>query len=118
MGSFPVYLDCRRHRSAAWSHEANVARNRRAGNDFEVCAVLTSGAHSSAVELRHLRYFVGVAEALNFRAAAEALHVSAPALSKQIRILEEELGVRLLDRDTTGARLNGRARRRRGGAAA
>jgi len=57
------------------------------------------------VELRHLRYFVGVAEALNFRAAAEALHVSAPALSKQIRLLEEDIGVRLLDRDTTGARL-------------
>jgi LysR family transcriptional regulator, benzoate and cis,cis-muconate-responsive activator of ben and cat genes len=57
------------------------------------------------VELRHLNYFVGVAEALNFRAAAEALHVSAPALSRQIRDLEEELGVRLLDRNTQAVRL-------------
>ena len=57
------------------------------------------------MELRHLRYFVAVADALNFRAAAGALHVSAPALSKQIKDLEEELGVRLLDRDTQSVRL-------------
>jgi DNA-binding transcriptional LysR family regulator len=57
------------------------------------------------VELRHFNYFVAVAEALNYRAAAEALHVSAPALSRQIKDLEEELGVRLLDRDTQSVRL-------------
>ena len=57
------------------------------------------------MELRHLRYYVGVAEALSFRAAAENLHVSAPALSKQIKELEGELGVRLLDRDTQRVRL-------------
>jgi DNA-binding transcriptional LysR family regulator len=57
------------------------------------------------VELRHLRYFVGVANTLNFRAAAENLHVSAPALSRQIKDLEEEMGLRLFDRDTTKVRL-------------
>jgi len=50
--------------------------------------------------LRQLEYLVAVAEALSFRAAAAACHVSQPALSEQIRLLEEQLGVRLLERDS------------------
>lgn len=57
------------------------------------------------MELRHLRYFVAVARTLSFRGASEDLHLSTPALSKQIKDLENELGVRLLDRDTKHVRL-------------
>src|SRR6185436_13535329 len=57
------------------------------------------------MELRHLRYFVGVAEAENISRAALRLHVSQPALSRQIRDLEEELGFALLERSAKSVRL-------------
>jgi len=50
------------------------------------------------MELRHLRYFVAVAEDLNFTKAAAKLHLAQPSLTRQIHNLEEEIGVRLLSR--------------------
>ncbi len=57
------------------------------------------------MELRHLRYFIAVAEDENVSRAALKLHVSQPALSRQIRDLEDELGFLLLERSAKSVRL-------------
>jgi DNA-binding transcriptional LysR family regulator len=62
------------------------------------------------MELRHLRYFVAVAEELSFTKAAQKLRLAQPSLTRQVRNLEEEIGVRLLDRANNRVALTGEGR--------
>jgi DNA-binding transcriptional LysR family regulator len=59
-----------------------------------------------AVELRHLRYFVAVARERNFTRAAEKLHIAQPPLSRQVRQLEDELGIDLIEAGSRPLRLS------------
>src|SRR5437016_12426390 len=61
--------------------------------------------YTQRVELRHLRYFVTVAEELNISRASARLRISQPAVSRQVRDLEEELGVELFRREKSGLKL-------------
>jgi monoterpene epsilon-lactone hydrolase len=73
--------------------------------DDDRSVVLPFPQAPEAIELRHMRAFVAVAEELSFSRAAERLYVSQPALSRQIRNLERLLGCELLERSTHGVEL-------------
>ncbi|MCC5840679.1 MAG: LysR family transcriptional regulator [Opitutales bacterium] len=75
------------------------------GNTFWLDRVYLCGIVDPIVELRHLRYFVAVAEVENVTLAAQRLHVSQPPLSRQIHQLEEEVGCALFERTGKSLRL-------------
>src|SRR6266542_5600134 len=75
------------------------------GKDHVSCLSITKGYARPDMELRHLRYFIAAAREENVSRAALKLHVSQPALSRQIRDLEGELGFPLLERSAKSVRL-------------
>src|SRR5260370_19284471 len=74
--------------------QTRVTRKPRTGRSTR----LPDGIRHGNVELRHLRYFVVVAEELNLRRAADRLEITQPAVTKQVAMLEEQMGVSLFAR--------------------
>src|SRR5215831_4316863 len=81
------------------------------GKSMFLASAKPKGILALGVELRHLRYFVATAEAENLSRAALKLHVSQPALSRQIRDLEDEIGFCLLERTAKSVRLTDAGRK-------
>src|SRR4051794_38009375 len=81
----------------------SVARRHAAGQQHLVLRSCRSGIPSAAAMLdRRLLYFLAVAREGSFSRAADVLHVAQPAVSRQVALLEAEVGVRLLDRSPAG----------------
>ena len=97
-----VRIDNRACMTVRWGARARVTKPNR---------TIRYGKADMDLDLRLVRYFVAVAEELHFGRAAAKLYVSQPALSKQIRKLEEQLGAPLLVRDSRHVTLTARGQR-------
>jgi DNA-binding transcriptional LysR family regulator len=73
-------------------------------------AIRYDRGYAAGIELRHLRYFVAVAEELSFTKAAERLRLAQPSLTRQVRNLEDEIEVTLLDRSSNRVALTNEGR--------
>ena len=90
----------------AYNHHGQTMRAVRDFGKYHVsCLSITFRHTEDCMELRHLRYFVAVAEAENVSRAALKLHVSQPGVSRQIRDLEDEIGFQLFERSAKSVRL-------------
>src|SRR5437867_3459044 len=77
---------------------SGLTKNPRQQFIFVFNSVFSARYPGGRMELRHLRYFVAVGEALSFTRAGEKLHLTQPSLTRQVKDLEGELGVCLLER--------------------
>src|ERR1700739_1596632 len=82
-----------------------VRRDVERFRSYFVGACAYSGGIVLLMELRHLRYFVAVADEQNVSRAAKRLHVSQPPLSRQIRDLENDLGIAIFEHSAKAIRL-------------